>query len=310
MKLNVKINQNNDGESFIVVEKGDQFSIIQFIGYSQYITRHNDFIKTGSIKNPFKPIVYGVGYFGFTSEKLTPKRTIEYKYIYEAWKGMLRRCYENSDKFLEYKHRGCFVTKEWHSFRNFYIWAKSNISNFRLGFELDKDLIGNGVEYSPNNCVFLPKQLNHMLQSQSQGLVTPEGVKLLPSGRFQVNISILKNKINLGTYDKLSYASKVYKTAKTMLLKKRASYHLERKEIPEWIYHYINTRGWVERRFDSFDVNDIYSAVEDILIDDVDIMNNDRLIYLKHLLTEGNFRDYPNRKLEEISNGELVGVHL
>lgn len=310
MKQIVKIYKNHDGEDYEIIEVGTKFSKVKFVGYPQIIIRHNDFIKTGAIKNPFKPLVYGVGYFGFASESITPKRTDEYKYIYESWKSMLRRCYEKSDKFLAYKLKGARVDKEWHSFRNFYIWAKSNMSNFRMGFELDKDLFGDGITYSKSNCIFLPKQLNHMLQSQSNGTNTPEGVKLLESGRFQVNISVLKNKINLGSYDNVTHAFNVYKTAKTMLLKKRAVYHYNRNEIPQWLYLYIMERGWIERRYDGYDNRSIYEPIDNILIStDTFINNNNRLQLFQKLITEGNFRDYPNRKSEETSDGELVGVH-
>lgn len=209
---------------------------------------------------------------------------------------MLRRCYEKGDKFKAYKMFGVTVDSDWHSFRNFYIWAKSNISNFHIGFELDKDLIGDGKVYSKHNCVFLPKQLNHMMQSQSNGSNTPEGVKILPSGNYQVNISVMKNKMNLGTYDNLTYSVNVYKVAKSMLLEKRALYHLNNKDISAWIYEFIVRKGWVEKRYDYYDDNSLYEPIENIIISKDDfIKTNERLKLFKYEITEGNFRDYPNR---------------
>lgn len=311
MRANRKIYTNNSGDKYYIVEYGKNFSKIQFVGYTQLITRHNDFIEIGAVKNPFKPTVYGIGYFGFTSESVTPKRDTEYKYIYEAWKSMLRRCYEHNGKFKRYTENESFVNREWYSFRNFYIWAKSEISNFRPGFELDKDLLGNGIEYNKSNCIFLPKTLNHMIQSQSYNTGLPEGVKLLSTGRYQVNISILKNKINLGTYDSLSYARNVYKIAKEMLLFKRAKFHRDNNDIPEWLYMYILKKGWIVKSVSPIDPDNIYVDVAEINYNrDEFIDNNDRLKMIKYLLTEGTFRDYPNRKSEEKSGGELVGVHL
>ena len=148
-----------------------------------------------------------------------------------------------------------------------------------------------------------------MMQSQSYKTNLPEGVKMLPSGRFQVNVSVLKNKINLGTYDGLPYAKNVYKVAKDLLLFKRAEFHYNKEEIPLWIYDYILKKGWIDKTFDCFDPYSIYISVEEVNYDRAEmIKNNTRLKYFYNLLTEGNFRDYPNRKSEETSDGELVGV--
>ena len=80
---------------------------------------------------------------------------------YVAWKGMLERCYDHKyqDRYPTYK--SCSVCPEWISFMNFRKWM---MTQDWQGKALDKDLLieGNKV-YSPESCVFVPKELNGFL---------------------------------------------------------------------------------------------------------------------------------------------------
>ena len=68
----------------------------------------------------------------------------------QAWKDMIRRCYETDrHNFHRYGGRGIIVCEEWrNSFYRFWEWALK--SGFNLGLTLDRvDSDGN---YGPNNC--------------------------------------------------------------------------------------------------------------------------------------------------------------
>lgn len=123
-------------------------------------------IKSGSIKPLYQPSVAGVGYYGegrfsngLKSNGETPPAE-----IYNYWVRMINRCYNPEEIIKNTGRRYIFVNvcKEWFCFQNFAEWAISQ-PNWNLGHDLDKDLLGNGTEYSPSNCTFLPQDVNVFL---------------------------------------------------------------------------------------------------------------------------------------------------
>lgn len=78
--------------------------------------------------------------------------------FYVRWTNMLKRCYDPTFQLKQPTYVGCSVTEEWHLFSNFERWMKAQDWE---GGQLDKDLLkaGNKV-YSPDFCVFLPRELN------------------------------------------------------------------------------------------------------------------------------------------------------
>ena len=81
--------------------------------------------------------------------------------FYRTWVRMLDRCY--SDKYHEKRptYIGCNVCEDWHTFSNFRSWMEQQDWENK---QLDKDLLKVGnKEYSPDNCVFVPKIVNSFL---------------------------------------------------------------------------------------------------------------------------------------------------
>ena len=81
--------------------------------------------------------------------------------FYATWKRMLERCYfvRKGKKFPEYKN--CNVCEEWLVFSNFKSWMEKQDWE---GKELDKDLLtGRSGLYSPDNCRFVPQNINLLL---------------------------------------------------------------------------------------------------------------------------------------------------
>lgn len=105
--------------------------------------------------------------------------------IYEAWKGMLRRCYSKKLHAINPTYIGCSVASEWLSFSVFRAWmAKQSWE----GSQLDKDILipGNKV-YSPETCVFVSRELNSfMTDSGSARGQLPIGVDW-HLGKFRAN---------------------------------------------------------------------------------------------------------------------------
>lgn len=73
--------------------------------------------------------------------------------FYVVWKEMIRRCY--SGKLPSYSN--VTVCDDWKSFMKFRDWM---ISQDYEDKHLDKDIIGDGTLYSPDNCRFVTQRVN------------------------------------------------------------------------------------------------------------------------------------------------------
>lgn len=118
---------------------------------------------------------------------------------------MLSRCYSDKYQNNEPTYRGVIVDDEWKLFSNFRHWCDQN---YRCGFDLDKDLLGDGSSYSKDVCVFIPRQINNFLNKKSmeqRGL--PRGVRLNHAGRYTAQCNNADGKaVYLGSYGSPSEA--------------------------------------------------------------------------------------------------------
>lgn len=195
---------NNEGDRFRIHHQDRKFAYVVFEGYSQIIKRRKQEVISGSIKNPFKPVVYGIGYYGFHNISEVKQRDHRYKRIYYIWKDMIRRCYH--DKNSVYYNRVTICDK-WKSFKNFYYWCLSDESNYNDSFYIDKDLLGDGKEYSPEKCLFVPKYINNLFIDMNN----------FNGYRYQYGlyyVQIGKPRIHLGTYNNRYVSSMIYMIAK------------------------------------------------------------------------------------------------
>jgi hypothetical protein len=79
---------------------------------------------------------------------------------YKAWMAMLRRC---NCKILKEQHPtyiGVSVCDEWKSFMAFRGWW---MDNHIEGWQLDKDILTDNREYSPESCIYVPSWLNNFI---------------------------------------------------------------------------------------------------------------------------------------------------
>lgn len=120
--------------------------------------------------------VRGVGYC--SDSTLTARVGGNITECYQKWVSMLTRAYcpKYQKRFPTYT--GVEVCKDWLDFKNFKSWF-DNYKYRSMGWELDKDLVGDGTLYSPETCCFLPKHLNYLLlegQGKSVYKELPKGV--------------------------------------------------------------------------------------------------------------------------------------
>ena len=132
--------ESYEGQTFTIIESVDyKHNTIQFEDGTILKNIPYNRIETGTIKNPYKPTVCGVGYFG--EGKYT---TLNSKKAYSTWSNMLRKCYkiENID-FGKYT-----VCKEWRNFQVFAKWFYKNCKN------IDKVLKPTDYEINPKTFKF------------------------------------------------------------------------------------------------------------------------------------------------------------
>lgn len=87
--------------------------------------------------------------------------------IYSSWLAMIRRCYNKKyDGYRYYGGRGVIVCDEWkNDYQKFLDW--SLVNGWQPGFEIDKDIKGNGMLYSPDTCLWVSKEDNNETKSNS-----------------------------------------------------------------------------------------------------------------------------------------------
>lgn len=176
-------------------------------------------LNNGRVKNPFHPLVYGVGCFGvgdYTS-KVNGKLTE----AYIAWEGMLERCYSEKyqEKYPTYKN--CTLDEKWYNFQIFNKWFENN---YIEGFHLDKDILIKGNKtYSPETCCFVHQEINKLFTkcNKSRGEY-PIGVTK-KGNKFQTTLSINGKTTYLGCFNTIEESFQIYKIAKEENIKKLAN---------------------------------------------------------------------------------------
>lgn len=141
-------------------------------------------LRCGRVKNPYKPIVFNVGYLG--SGDYQPSINGKTTQAMNKWQNMLRRgyCLHYKKRFPTYQD--VTVCEEWHNFQNFAEWYYRQPNHSGVGFELDKDLIQVGnKEYRPEFCSLVPKEINYIICSSGErkGDI-PRGVRRTNHGYY------------------------------------------------------------------------------------------------------------------------------
>lgn len=86
---------------------------------------------------------------------------------YTCWRNMIMRCYDSKEQQKHPSYKGCVVCEDWLYFSNFNAWFDKN---YRKGYELDKDILSKDCKcYSPQTCLFVPKYINDLFRTRSDG---------------------------------------------------------------------------------------------------------------------------------------------
>lgn len=216
----------NEGYVVEVVKYNNAYNVtVQFDNGFEKRVRASE-LRTGRVKNPYHPSVFGVGYFGVGKHKASASG--ERTQVYKCWRSMLQRCYDPKSSESRPTYRECYVCEEWHNFQNFADWYEHQPNAGKKGFNLDKDLIyeGNKV-YSPDSCSFVPQQINRILTDRRNNRGNcPQGVFYCSRNKVfvaQLNTCQSKNKSKrLGYFKTSEEAFSVYKREKEKFVRQQA----------------------------------------------------------------------------------------
>lgn len=176
-------------------------------------------IKTGSVKNPNKVFLCGVGYLGIGDYKSKGSKIAIKRY--NAWNKMLRRCYDENVQVKQPTYLGVTVCEEWYNFQNFAKWFEDNWKPWMdENWQLDKDILikGNKI-YSPETCVFVPIEINNLFKKFKSKENVPTGI----GKRGKNFIAYFGAKLrHLGTFNTIEEAFQAYKTRKEQHFKEVA----------------------------------------------------------------------------------------
>lgn len=166
-KFEGKVFESKSSGKFKVLKYTDRNNIlIEFLSTGYRKTTSNGCIKNGNIRDLWRASVEGKGVndsITHVERKLTfpdGSKVVWTCPIYARWKGMLRRCY-NKDWLKRYpSYKDCKVCPSWLLFSNFKSWAEKREWE---GMHLDKDIVGDGKVYSPENRVFIHPDVNTLI---------------------------------------------------------------------------------------------------------------------------------------------------
>ena len=97
---------------------------------------------------------------------------------YKAWANMLCRSYSERYHDIQPTYSNVSVCDEWHRFIAFREWWVKNQVD---GYAMDKDIVGDGMEYNKHSCIFVPSWLNNF--------ITDRGAS---RGRYKIGVSLDK----------------------------------------------------------------------------------------------------------------------
>lgn len=180
-------------------------------------------IKRKSVKNNFKPVIYGVGFLG--EYEYASVYNLKRSPAYVAWVSMLKRCYDSTNKKSLKNYYGiCTVDSKWHNFNTFEKWYNSNCKS-NSNYLLDKDLklFGNKV-YCEEYCSLVPIEVNNLLlKREALRGDYPIGVSLhKPTGKFVAQCHSGSPNTYIGLYQTVNEAFLAYKKVKEGYIKKVA----------------------------------------------------------------------------------------
>ena len=179
-------------------------------------------IRYGFIKNPYAPIVSGVGFVGDGKYSYSNS-----KKAHRHWTSMLERCYNKEHPaYNRYGGRGVYVHEQFLNFQLFAGWCESQRGFEEEGWQLDKDiLLPFNLVYGPDTCCFVPSEINIAFVSSTKDKRDNLPVGVIDGGHEGRKYRAACNGMKLGNHYTVVDAFKAYKRHKEDYIKTLAERH-------------------------------------------------------------------------------------
>lgn len=198
-------------------------------------------VDTGSIRDPYHPFVYGVGYLGegpYPASYNKGGNKISSP-AYEVWGSKLKNCYGKSKRSHIYED--VEFCEEWLNFQVFAKWFYSQTKIYGKGGFVDKDLLFLGNrEYSPETCVYIPPAVNSLFTGTSGNISGVHWCNTQQKWVAQIQRGELtaqgkKKQSYLGRFNCKQTADTAYYSAKLAHVKEVALKHQE--QLPPILFY-------------------------------------------------------------------------
>ena len=166
--------------------------------------------------NDYRKKVFGVGITDIYTGGIKRDKS------YSLWKDILRRCYSENSVLSLKSYENCEISEDWKTYSNFKRDVEEMVGFDVKGYQIDKDLLGDGSLYSKNTVCFLPNKLNMFLvkHKERRGNL-PIGVSLSKNSKYPFRArckSITGNDIEIGRFSKPEEAFEAYRVYRLSLL--------------------------------------------------------------------------------------------
>lgn len=161
---------------------------------------------------------------------------------YSKWMAMIQRCYSDYGK----KHNSSYVqhsvSGDWLKFSNYRKWYKDNEIE---GFDIDKDILSKESKiYSPETCVFVPKNINRMLVLPKKNKL-PYGVHYeKSSGKYKAQGQVGGKYRNLGRYCNAQDAHFAWQKSKSFEIEKAVKEYAQSPHFNTKVADALLQRVW------------------------------------------------------------------
>jgi len=210
----------------VIEYRGSANILIKFLDTGNTQAVRQESLLKGTCIDKKDQRIFGVGvndYRGQVSDSKNGKNKT-YKKFYLCWKSMLQRCYDLKELEKHPTYEKNFVCEEWRSLSKFKEWFDDN---YVEGYQLDKDILNPFEnEYCPDNCWFIPQDLNKSMAIKTKyGKLT--GVHKQNTGKFCIAVGAGKReKVTYkgGFLTEMSAFEEYCKLKKNYLLKTLVKY--------------------------------------------------------------------------------------
>lgn len=221
---------NNYGDFEILEYNAANDVVIKFLQTGWVDTVFISQVGTGSVRDYMQPTIRGIG---ITEGRLS-KDEMNHKAC-KNWQRVVIRCYDEKQQEKQPTYKGCWVSDYFLKYYNFKEWYIKQPNWENPNYVLDKDLLSpKGAKvYSPETCVFLPKEVNSLLTTtKAKRGELPVGVCLRAKDtKYSATCCINGVDKHLGLYSTVEEAFSVYKKTREDYLKSKAEKYKDELDV-------------------------------------------------------------------------------